>query len=59
MKDYFSFNHLIECFYFLPSINYNWMRTNKEYSWELNFVWLFWQFSIGNVRINLKKLGYH
>jgi len=60
MKEYFSFCHLIECFCFLPSISLNWMhKTNKTpTSWELNFVWLFWQFSIGNVRINLKKLEY-
>lgn len=60
MKEYFSGGHLIESFCFLPSISLNWMhKTNKNsMSWELNFAWLFWYFSIGNVRINLKKCGY-
>lgn len=60
MKDYFSGGWLIESFAILPSISLNWMHKvgNTPMSWELNFAWLFWYFSIGNVRINLKKAGY-
>ena len=60
MKDYFSGGWLIESFAILPSISLNWMHKvgNTPMSWELNFVWFFWYFSIGNVRINLKKAGY-
>ena len=58
--DYFSCGHLIEAFCIIPSINFNWMCSTRKtsFSWELNFAWLFWYFSIGNIRINLKKTGY-
>ena len=60
MKDYFNYGCLIECFIITPSINFNWMHktTKTPMSWELNFSWFFWYFSIGNIKINLKKAGY-
>ena len=60
IKEYFSCGWLIECIAILPSISFNWMHHTyaTPVSWELNFAWLFWYFSIGNVKFNLKKAGY-
>ena len=58
MKDYFYCGHLVECFTLLPSITYSWMQTYANKAWEIQFAWLFWYFSVGNIRIELKKNGY-
>ena len=58
MKDYFYGGRLVECFTLLPSITYSWMQTYTSKAWEIQFAWLFWYFSVGNVRIELKKNGY-
>ena len=55
IKDYFSGGHLVECFAILPSINYSWMMTNKGKVWEFQFAWLFWYFTIGNVKVYLDQ----
>ena len=54
-KKYFNDGHLIESFAVLPSISYNWMQTTDGKVHEVTFAWLFWYFSIGNVRIYLDK----
>ena len=54
-KDYFNYGHLIESFAILPSISYNWIQTSKGKVYEINFAWLFWYFTIGNVRKFLKN----
>jgi len=58
LKDYFSCGWLVECIAILPSISFNWMITKDGTSWELNFAWILWYFSIGNVKIRLKNYGY-
>lgn len=54
-KKYFNSGHLIESFAVLPSISYNWMKTINGKAREVTFAWLFWYFSIGNIRIYLDK----
>lgn len=50
---YFGFGGgwLVENFAILPSISYNWMRTNKTgLCWSLQFAWLWWYFDFGTIR---------
>lgn len=54
-RKYFDAGHLIESCAILPSISYNWMRTYHGTAKEVTFAWLFWYFSIGNIRIYLDK----
>lgn len=59
---YFGFGGgwLVENFAIIPSISYNWMRTNKTgLCWSLQFAWLWWYFDFGTIRKKLKETGYY
>lgn len=55
---------LIESFVIFPSLNINWMTTSwvktGEYKkiYDIQFTWLFWYISTGNISKYLKEKGY-
>lgn len=57
LKNYFSGGHIVESFAILPSINYSWMHTSNGKVWEIQFVWFYWYFSIGNIKNHLENFN--
>lgn len=57
-----SYGWIIEGFCILPSISINWMwkRTGNEYKriYDLDFKWLLWYFTVGQISNYLKECGY-
>ena len=59
---------LIEGFCILPSINISWMKSLQkkpfivldkyETYYDVQFAWLFWYFTIGQIKKKLKENGY-
>lgn len=53
-----KFGKIIEGFSILPSINVNWMRTDKKTYYDLQFTWMFWYIIVGQISKFLKTQGY-
>lgn len=48
-KNKFSFGRIIEGFVILPSFNVNWLTHENKQHYELQFSWLFWYVTYGNI----------
>ena len=59
---------IIEGFCILPSINISWMKSLRrkptlvldkyDTYYDVQFAWLFWYFTIGQIKNKLKEQGY-
>ena len=49
---------IVEGFSILPSINVNWMTVREGKCYDVQFAWLFWYFTIGQIKNKLKEYGY-
>ena len=62
-----TFGRIIEGFCILPSIDLTWATLNVKdklsgnYAtyYDMRFVWLFWYFTIGQIKNKLKEQEYH
>jgi len=54
-----SGGHIIEGFYITPGIAITWMQEKDRKYWNITFSWLFWYFTIGEIRKKLKEHGYY
>ena len=54
-----DYGWLIEGFVILPSFSWNWMTLRDGRYYDLTFQWLFWYFTIGEIKNKLKENGYY
>ncbi len=54
-----SYGKIIEGFAFIPSISLNWATLRNKKYYDIQFAWLFWYFTIGQIKNKLKKEGYY
>ena len=53
-----SCGRYIEGFSILPNIEICWMQEDRKY-WDIRFSWLFWYFTIGEIKKRLEFHGYY
>ena len=49
---------LVESFCVLPGVNVYWITLGKKTYWDIQFIWLFWYMTIGQIGNKLKSNGY-
>ena len=54
-----SYGRLIESFGIIPNINICWMTLKDGRYWDVQFSWLFWYCTIGQIKKKLKEDGYY
>ena len=61
-----SYGRLVEGFTFLPTINLNWatlqvnnkLPGNYNRYYDVQFAWLWWYFTIGQIHNKIKEMGF-
>lgn len=53
-----KFGRIIEGFSLLPCININWIRVENKTYHDVQFAWLFWYITIGQISKYLSERNY-
>lgn len=53
-----SKGRIIESFSVLPTVNVHWMRTEDKTYYDVQFAWLFWYVTVGQLSKFLETQGY-
>ena len=53
-----SYGKIIEGFSFIPNVNLNWMTLDGCRYYDIQFAWLFWYVTVGQIKNKLKEEGY-
>lgn len=54
-----DYGRFIEGFSVLPNIDISWMTLRDGRFYDIRFGWLFWYFTIGQIKKKLKENGYY
>ena len=54
-----SCGKIIEGFSVFPSVSVNWATLENKKYYDIQFAWLYWYFTIGQITNKLKEEGYY
>ena len=53
-----DYGRIIEGFIFIPSINLSWATLENKKYYDIQFAWLYWYFTIGQIHNKIKEIGF-
>lgn len=53
-----DYGRIIEGFTFIPTINLCWATLENKKYYDIQFVWLYWYFTIGQIHNKIKEIGF-